>query len=261
MYDLFYLNFLYISFCKKIENVLTRHVRPYVWDKLFGDQEDRFPDRQQKLERLVSRDYRNDLNLIYPAWKKWLSNTRRLNQQNWKGRNLVQIRTLKENKLNEIRNAFNKWKYVKKVLDAEDKLRENERNNNLKDLENERKNREEREKNLRKIKGLFNLLDSVEKYTKKEAMNEALPKIEDYLRKNRGKGRLKRIVNKKPMYDNNLLRKNFYKWLGKTIDESNKDLEERKKREVDELKNKIFKNLIENIHNNQKKKSFKKIFK
>ena len=35
MYDLFYLNFLYISFCKKIENVLAKHVRPYVWDKLF----------------------------------------------------------------------------------------------------------------------------------------------------------------------------------------------------------------------------------
>ena len=105
---------------------------------------------------------------------------------------------------------------------------------------------------------MFNLLDGVEKYTKKEAMNEALPKIEDYLRKNRGKGRLKRIVNKKPMYDNNLLRKNFYKWLGKTIDESNKDLEERKKREVDELKNKIFKNLIENIHNNQKKNLLRK---
>jgi hypothetical protein len=36
MYDLFYLNFLYISFCKKIENVLGHHVRPYVLRKLMG---------------------------------------------------------------------------------------------------------------------------------------------------------------------------------------------------------------------------------
>ena len=31
MYDLFYLNFLYISFCKKIENVLQKHIKPFVY--------------------------------------------------------------------------------------------------------------------------------------------------------------------------------------------------------------------------------------
>ena len=85
MYDLFYLNFLYISFCKKIENVLTRHIRPYVWDKLFGrrrpveepeqiEEDDTLPERDRKLRKLVSRDYRNDLESIYPVWKKWISN-------------------------------------------------------------------------------------------------------------------------------------------------------------------------------------------
>ena len=109
MYDLFYLNFLYISFCKKIENVLAKHVRPYVWDKLFSEheQENITPEKEKKLKNLISHDYRNDLNSIYPVWKKWLSNTRKLNMQNYKSRNLLQIRADKENKLNELRNAFN----------------------------------------------------------------------------------------------------------------------------------------------------------
>ena len=36
MYDLLYLNYLYICFCRKIEIALKNHVRPYVWKKLFG---------------------------------------------------------------------------------------------------------------------------------------------------------------------------------------------------------------------------------
>ena len=35
MYDLLYLNYLYICFCRKIEKVLSNNVRPYVLEKLF----------------------------------------------------------------------------------------------------------------------------------------------------------------------------------------------------------------------------------
>ena len=51
MYDLFYLNFLYISFCKKIESVLGNHVRPYVWDKLFGKKEEPQEEEQEEPEK------------------------------------------------------------------------------------------------------------------------------------------------------------------------------------------------------------------
>ena len=253
MYDLFYLNFLYISFCKKIENVLQKHIKPYVWDKLFNNEN---PQKKEKLQRLITRDYRNDYNLIYPAWKKWLSNTRRLNMQNNRSRNLLQIRADKDQKLNELRNAFNKWKYINKVLDAEDKLLENE--NNLKE-ENERKNRENKDKNLKKIKGLFKLVDGIDKYTKKEALNETLPKLEDYLRNQRGRGKLKRIVSKKPNYDNNLLKKSFYKWLGKAYNQKEiDDLNNRQKEEMDKLKNKIFRNTIIKTKANQEKNLLQK---
>ena len=255
MYDLFYLNFLYISFCKKIENVLSNHVRPYVWDKLFGrprNDEEETPRRDRLLGRVLSRDYRNDLNAILPAWKKWLSNTRRLNMQNYKGRNLVQIRSDKENRLNEIRNAFNKWKYVNKVLNAQDKLLENE---------NEKKdNEEDRERNLEKIKGFFHLVDGIDKFTKKEAMNNTLPKIEDYLRQQRGKGKLRKIVYRKPNYNKNILRRYLYRWYGNAVNDNNNDLVDRQKQKMNELKKNIFKNIVIKMKNKQQKNILRKYF-
>ena len=103
--------------------------------------------------------------------------------QNNRGRNLVQIRADKENRLNEIRNSFNKWKYVNKVLDAKDKLSENDKKNQDDLIKNK--------KNLQKIQGLFNLVDGMDKFVKKEAMNGALPKLEDYLKNQKGKGKSK----------------------------------------------------------------------
>ena len=109
MYDLFYLNFLYISFCKKIETVLGQHIRPYVWKKLFGkDFENKdleyiiVPNKEMLLAKIISKDYRSDLESIYPKWKKWMSNTRKLSVQNIKGRNLIQIRADKEKKKGDV---------------------------------------------------------------------------------------------------------------------------------------------------------------
>ena len=253
MYDLFYLNFLYISFCKKIEKVLAKHIKPSVWDKLFGQQE-YIPEKEKKLKNLISKDYRNDLNSIYPAWKKWLSNTRKLNMQNYKGRNLIQIRADKENKINEIRNAFNKWKYVNKVLDAEDKLYENDKKNQDDILKNK--------KNLQKLQGLFNLVDGIDKFVKKEAMNETLPKLEDYLKNQKGKNKLRKIVNRKPKYDQNLLRQYFYRWLANAFkdkeDDDKKYLEDKQKKELEYLKNKIFKNILFKIRKKQNKNILRK---
>ena len=129
MYDLFYLNFLYISFCKKIETVLGQHIRPYVWKKLFGkDFENKdleyiiVPNKEMLLAKIISKDYRSDLESIYPKWKKWMSNTRKLSVRNINGRNLIQIRAGKEKKKGDVRNAFNKWLYINKILKAQDKL-------------------------------------------------------------------------------------------------------------------------------------------
>ena len=234
MYDLFYLNFLYISFCKKIETVLGQHIRPYVWKKLFGkDFENKdleyiiVPNKEMLLAKIISKDYRSDLESIYPKWKKWMSNTRKLSVQNIKGRNLIQIRADKEKKKGDVRNAFNKWLYINKILKAQDKLEkgnekhiiiENEKTINIINKEiSEYDIEKEREKNLQKIKGFFKLMDGINNLTKKEAMDKILPNLENYLRDKNLQTKLKNILKKKPKYENNLLRGCLFKWCSKIV--------------------------------------------
>ena len=261
MYDLFYLNFLYISFCKKIENVLKRHIRPYVWDKLFGrkrpqeepeEEEDNLPERDHKLKKLVSRDYRNDLESIYPVWKKWISNARKLGVQNSKGRNLVQIRADKEKKLGDIRNAFNKWVYVKKILDAQDKL--------LKDKKKKGDKDRDKETDLKKIKGFFQLMKGIDQYTKKESMNQVLPKLENYLKDQKGKGKLKKLVYRKPNYNKNLLRKYLYRWYGNAINEGKNDNIDPNNERLENLKRNVFKNILMKVQKKQANNILRKYF-
>ena len=282
MYDLFYLNFLYISFCKKIESVLGNHVRPYVWDKLFEKkeptkkpqeqpkeepkyeekEEEKLPEREQLLKNIISRDYRNDLDTIYPVWKKWISNARKLGVQNSKGRNLVQIRADKEKKLGDVRNAFNKWVYVKKILDAQDKLEKNKNDNEDPNKQN-KENLEDKENNLKKIKGFFQLINGIEQLTKKEGLNQTLPKLEDYLKSNKGKDKLRKIIARKPNYDKNLLRKYLYKWYGNAMnkkDEKEPEKDNDQDEKMKDLKRQIFKNIIIKIQKKQTKNIIRKYF-
>ena len=264
MYDLFYLNFLYISFCKKIESVLGNHVRPYVWDRLFGKREpskeepeepkkeEEPPTKEKILKNIILKDYRNDLDTIYPVWKKWISNARKLGVQNSKGRNLVQIRADKEKKLGDVRNAFNKWVYIKKILDAQDKLKKDAETNK----EEEPKTKPE---DLKKIKGFFDLLKGIDQLTKKEGMNQVLPKLENYLKDQKGKDKLKKIVNRKPKYDKHLLRKYLYKWYANTR-KDDKEKEEQPNEKINELKREVFRKIIKNIHKKHDKNLLRKAF-
>ena len=265
MYDLFYLNFLYISFCKKIENVLSGHVRPIVWEKLFGKKEppedkDKTPTRERLLKHILKRDYRNDLETILPAWKKWLSNTRKLGVQNSKGRNLVQIRADKEKKLGDIRNAFNKWVFIKKILDAQDKLDKNKDENKKKDADN----LADKERNLKKLKGFFQLMNGIDNLTKKEGMNETLPKIENYLKGQKGKDKLRKLLAKKPKYIKNILRKYLYKWYGNAINAMKNDRNREREDELDDmmkdLKRTVFRNILMKIQKKQEKNILRKYF-
>ena len=294
MYDLFYLNFLYISFCKKIENVLSQHVRPYVFRKLryYGiedidiDQEEEHPpEKEILLERIISRDYRNDLKTIYPAWKKWMSNTRKLNVQNIKGRNLVQIRADKERIKGDVKNAFNKWLYISKILNAQDKLNKDQDGGETKtsiimhkkiiryDLPEEVDKEEVRENNLKKIKGFFKLMDGINHLTKKEAMDKVLPKLEDYLKDKIIKNKLNNLLNRKPKYEKNLLRKYLFKWYARSnkypIKEvkvqpifKEKEEEENVDDKINELRKKIYmKNIVKRQEKENKNKTRKYFYK
>ena len=261
MYDLFYLNFLYISFCKKIENVLANHVRPYVWDKLFQKPEteeenyENVPrdNRLDTLEHIIRKDPRNDLNTkLRPAFKKWYNIVKKLNNKDKKGRNLVQIRADKENKLGDLRIAFNKWVYIKKILDANEKL-----NRDLGDDDDLRK-----EQNLKKINGLFKILDGMDKVTKKQAVDNVSPKLLDYLNNQAKNNKLKNLVRNKPLYEKKLLRKYLYQWYA-NANKNNYEVPEEdpnKNKQLDEIRARIFKNIVENIKKKQEKNLLRKYF-
>lgn len=88
-------------------------------------------------------------------------------------------------------------------------------------------------------------------------MNKTLPKLEDYLKKNRGKGQLKKIVNRKPKYDKNLLRKYLHRWYRKDM-KSKTDYKAEKR--LKEIRRKVFSKLVKTIKNKQKKNLLRKYF-
>ena len=59
---------------------------------------------------------------------------------------------------------------------------------------------------MKKIKGLFKILDGVDKLTKREAMDQVVPKLEDYLNNENERNKLKKIVDKKPLHEKRILR-------------------------------------------------------
>ena len=172
--------------------------------------------------------------------------------QNSKGRNLVQIRADKEKKLGDIRNAFNKWVYIKKILDAQDIL------NKDKDKD---KTKDDKEADLKKIKGFFDLMNGIDQFTKKETMNNVLPKLEDYLKDQKGKGKLKKLVYRKPNYNRNLLRKYLYKWYGNTMNSRKEDENyDPNDERLENIKRNVFKNILLKTQKNQLKNILRKYF-
>ena len=154
--------------------------------------------------------------------------------QNSKGRNLVQIRADKEKKLGDIRNAFNKWVYIKKILDAQDILN--------KDKDKDKTN-------------------GIDQFTKKETMNNVLPKLEDYLKDQKGKGKLKKLVYRKPNYNRNLLRKYLYKWYGNAMNSRKEDENyDPNDERLENIKRNVFKNILLKTQKNQLKNILRKYF-
>ena len=108
---------------------------------------------------------------------------------------------------------------IEKIIEREKKI-----DNDIE--ENEEKNEpkeEDKEANLKKLKGFFDLMNGIDKLTKKEGMNQALPKLENYLKDNK----LTSLINN----------------IKKELDEMKhqKELDElRRKHEIEDMENKKF---------------------
>ena len=112
MYDLFYLNFLYQSFCKKIEKVLLSNLKPYVFGKLFYN-------KKQKKEPLIGLIANN---------KNYNDLLNQLNHEKLKNKKLEEeiqrLKNISQNQLNELNLLKNENNNLKN------------KNNNLKNINN-----------------------------------------------------------------------------------------------------------------------------
>ena len=189
MYDLLYLNYLYICFCKKIEKVLLSNLRPYVFGKLFYNE-------KQKKDALIELIIRKDENILRPYWTHWLKAIKSQHLLNEAAKSLIQIRSNKENKLSILLAFFNKWKYICRIGTPSGDYDNADFNQNYNNV-----------MPSNKLNGLFNILDATNKYAKQKAMDKILDKVLNYLTAQAKKTKLLKLLAKKPIYEKILLRK------------------------------------------------------
>ena len=163
MYDLLYLNYLYICFCQKIEKVLLSKLRPYVFGILFYNEK----QRKNVLINLINKKEENKLR---PYWIHWLKLIKSQYLLNEASRRLVQIRANKENKLSILLTYFDKWKYIYRTGQPSGSFENadlNQHNENLLPSN--------------KLNDLYDILDASNKYAKKKAMDKILNKVLKFL--------------------------------------------------------------------------------
>ena len=228
LYDLLYLNYLYLSFCQKIEHVLKKVIKPYIFYML---------KNQGKTLTITSQEEIKDFdilkNIIASKEKKWrILNMRKgmdkLRQYLRKQEKitlalykLLKIKAEKNSDKNAIlKNALRKWNYLTKI----EKMKLN------KDISDKDKINIEIKNQNNKIKGLFNILNGINAYSKKSALEPTLPKIINYLKQQKLNLLLRKLINKKTLSDKEKLRDYFYKYIKiilKSINEEEKEENEK----------------------------------
>ena len=224
MYDLLYLNYLYICFCRKIEKVLSNNVRPYVFDKLYIYKKGQI-DALKNIIKKQEKKHNNELMSMY--LKKWYSFIKQQNKKDKLGKQLVDIRSHKENKLNILLAFFNKWRYMTKISNLPPG-----KSYNIYPLN--------------KLNGLCKIMDAAKKYIQKKALCKIIKQLIKYLSAKVRENLLNKIITKKGEYIKNILRNNLYLWYSKIL-KFKKVLNEQEEKRLREIRIKIFKILLKNI--------------
>ena len=235
MYDLLYLNYLYICFCRKIEKVLSNHVRPYVFDKLYLYKKGQI-DSLKKLITKKEKKQKKGLMSLY--LKKWYSFLKHQNKKDKLGKQLVDIRSHKENKLNILLAFFNKWRYMTKISNIPQG-----KNFNIYPLN--------------KLNGLCKIMDAAKRYIQKKALCKIIKQLIKYLTEKTRQNLLNKIITRKREYIKNILRNTLYIWYSKIL-KFKKNLNEQEANRLREIRTKIFKILMENIIRHLKEKILRK---
>ena len=213
IFDLLYLNYLYLSFCEKIEKVLTEKMTRYALDKLIIYQQNSQAVDKNKLKSLVLKADKLRLLQLRKCWENWIKEVEVAKVKKNKGKNLIQIRADKENKLGKLRTAFTIWKFNIKIDNIKNKyvnkMKEDKEEFNSygkkivkirKVTETEKYISPERKEDViekDKFKGLLRIIDGVNNFHKKQAYDITKPKIIKYLNEIAKKEKLKDLINKK----------------------------------------------------------------
>ena len=236
LYDLLYLNYLYLSFCQKIEKVLKQEIKPYIFNilKEYGKKREFSEDEDEKdynkLKNIVASKANKwriiNLRRCFDKWKKFFRNKEKLTLIIYK---LLKLRVEKNNRKSILRDALRKWNYSVKKEEMLEKFEE-EKNNILKttqvktvttttvNIEEEKEKLEKaKDDQSNKIKGLFKLLGGINSYTKKAALEPTLPKLTNYLLNERLKKLLIKIITRKIIDDKEKLKHYFYKYIKMTL--------------------------------------------
>ena len=71
LYDLLYLNYLYLSFCQKIERVLKKEIKPYIFSILKNYKKKTVSFEEEEQEQQDIKDFNILKNLVASKAKKW----------------------------------------------------------------------------------------------------------------------------------------------------------------------------------------------
>ena len=193
MYDIIYLSCLHGRFCEIIEKILVSHIRPYVWQKLFGEKKwakealaNLLIEKDRKFSLLRARDY----------FDKWLNNINLMNKKELKGRNLIDLRTRDHNRKVLLKKYLNEWSL---------------RANLLKYM----KQSEDQEGQKKKFFGALDILNGMNKLSKRNALNSSKEKLKDFLLEIIKKRKLRKVFKKTLRYKNYLLKDALLKWKNK----------------------------------------------
>ena len=284
IYDLLYLNYLYLSFCEKIEKIFTNKITKYALDKLILNHKYSLSNnKEDALKCIIFQADKRRITIIKKYWEIWINYVNNEKEKKNKGKTLLQIRADKDNKLSKLRNAFTIWKYNTKMDNIKNKY---QRDKNTDDS-NEREIKEEINLNGKKVikitkieekeryitpleqsdfigknkfKGLLQILEGANNYKKKQAFEASAPKIKKFLTKLAKIEKLKYLVKRKDKDIHDILKSVLNKWKSQAIilksTKSDQNLKQRL--EYDTLRTQIFLNKLENVRKERKKTILRK---
>ena len=202
VYDIIYISFLYKRFYEILEKVLINHIKPYVWQKLFGGKK---WAKEALANLLIEKDRRFSLLRSRFVIERWKDNNNFMNKKIFKGRKMVNIRYNDHKRKMLLRRNLKEWSLKTNLLKYI--LRSNNQ-----------------ESQKMKFYATLDILNGMNKLSKKTALKSSMKQLKKFLLEIIKKRKLKKIFKKTIKFKNYLLKQALYKWRYKLNYYQMKDL-------------------------------------